>query len=230
ICGEEGVEYEDGAMKAIAQRADGDMRSAINDLESLAGGKVTKEDVKKLGYRETERDVFEALKIVFKTTTASTASDATDGIDEDYGEFLEWVRENVPREYKKGEDVSRAYDMVSEADVFRGRMEGRQDWSLMKYVYDLLTVGVALSKEEKYSGWTKYGYPSRIKKMGRSKAARSKRESIGEKMGEELHVSASEATDMIPFLKLLFRDEEWKSGIVESLGLGEKEVEYIEKF
>ncbi|MDY6776889.1 MAG: replication factor C large subunit [Candidatus Nanohaloarchaea archaeon] len=230
ICGEEGVEYEDGTMKAIAQRSDGDLRSAINDLESLSSGRITDEDVKKLDYRETERDIFEALKIVFKTETAGTASDATDGIDEDYGEFLAWLRENIPREYKKPGDVAEAYSELSLADVFRGRMETRQDWSLMKYVYEVATVGVALSKEEKYSGWTKYSYPSSIKKMGRSKAARAKREGIGEKMGEKLHVSVSEATDMIPFLQLLFRREEWKQELVEELGLDEKEVDYIESF
>ncbi len=231
ICEEEGIEYEDGALKSIARRADGDMRSAINDLESVASaGSVTKEDVRTLGYRETERDIFEALKIVFKTTTAQTASGATDGLSEDHGEVFEWIRENVPKEYERERDVARAFDSLSKADVFRGRMMSRQDWALMKYVYSMMTVGVALAKDEKYSGWTRYGYPSRIRKMGQSKAAREKRKSIGEKIGEELHVSVSEATDMIPFLQILFEHEDWKANIVERLGLEEKEVEFIESF
>ncbi|MDY6766155.1 MAG: replication factor C large subunit, partial [Candidatus Nanohaloarchaea archaeon] len=172
----------------------------------------------------------EALKIVFKTTTAATAADATDGVDEDYGTFLAWVRENVPREYTKTGDLARAYNQVSEADVFRGRMEGRQDWSLLKYVYELATVGVALSKEEKYSGWTKYSYPSSIRKMGKSRAARNRREGIGKKVGEQMHVSISKASDLIPFLQLLFQDEEGKDDLVQQFGLDEKEVEYIEEF
>ncbi|MDY6769489.1 MAG: replication factor C large subunit [Candidatus Nanohaloarchaea archaeon] len=231
IAEQEGIGYEDGAMKAIAQRADGDMRSAINDLESLSNrDRIDTEAVKALGYRETGRDIFEALKILFKTTTASTASDASDGIDEDYGELLAWVRENVPKEYTDRGDLARAYDRLSEADVFRGRVEQRQDWSLLKYVYDLATVGVALSKEEKYGGWTKYSYPSSIKRMGQSKAARNRRESIGAKVGEHLHVSVSTATDLIPFLQLLFRREDWKENIVREVELEEKEIEYIEEF
>ncbi len=230
ICDREGIEYEDAAVKAIAQRADGDMRSAINDLESLATDSLTEEDVKELGYRETERDIFEALKIVFKTTTAATAADATDGVEEDYGTFLAWVRENLPREYTKQEDLSAAYEQFSAADVFRGRMEQRQDWKLMKYVYDLATVGVALSKEDKYSGWTKYSYPSSIRRMGQSRAARNRRDSIGRKVGEELHLSAATATDLIPFLQHLFQDGELQDELVHRLGLEEKEVEYIEEF
>ncbi|MFB6265627.1 MAG: replication factor C large subunit [Candidatus Nanohaloarchaea archaeon] len=228
ICEREGIEYEDSAIKSIAQRADGDMRSAINDLESLATDTLTEEDVENLGYRETERDIFEALKIVFKSTSASTASDATEGVDEDYGEVFQWIRENVPREYQRDGDLARAYDSLSRADVFRGRMEGRQDWSLLKYVYGLMTVGVALSKEEKYRGWTSYSYPSTIRKMGQSRAARNRREAIGEKVGEELHMSVSRATDTIPFLGILFQEEEWKQGLVDRLDLEEKEVEYIE--
>jgi replication factor C large subunit len=230
ICEQEGIEYDDAAVKAIAQRADGDMRSAINDLESLATDSLTEEDVKELGYRETERDIFEALKIVFKTTTAATASDATDGVDEDYGTFLAWIRENVPKEYTKVGDLAAAYRSVADADLFQGRMEQRQDWALLKYVYDLATVGVALSKDEKYSGWTKYSYPSSIRRMGQSKAARNRREAIGRKVGEELHLSATTATDLIPFLQLMFQREDWKENIVLALGLEEKEVEYIKEF
>lgn len=217
-------------MKAIAHRASGDMRSAINDLESLAAGEITEEDVKKLDYRETERDIFEALKIIFKTSTAQNASNATDDVDENYDTLFEWIRENVPKEYRKRGDLAEAYEMLSRADVQKGRMVQRQDWKLMKYVYELMTVGVALAKDEKYGGWTKYQYPSRIKKMGKSKAARSKRDSIGRKIGDKLHVSVSEATDLIPFLQLLFADEAWKENLVESLELEEKEVEFIESF
>ncbi|MFB6295030.1 MAG: hypothetical protein ABEI97_04685, partial [Candidatus Nanohaloarchaea archaeon] len=182
-------------------------------------------------YRETERDIFEALKIVFKTTTASTASDATDGVEEDYSEFLAWIRENLPREYTNPGDLADAYRQFGAADVFRGRMEQRQDWALLKYVYDFATVGVALSKEEKYSGWTKYSYPSSIRRMGQSRAARNRRDSIGRKVGEELHLSASTATDFIPFLQHLFRgEEELRDTLVRRIGLEEKEVEYIEEF
>ncbi len=231
ICEEEGVEYEDGALKSIARRADGDLRSAINDLESVAQkGSVTKEDVKTLGYRETERDIFEALKIIFKTTTAQNASNATEGLDEDHEEVFEWIRENVPKEYGKDEDVADAFDSLSKADVFKGRMMSRQDWALMKYIYEFMTVGVALAKDEKYKGWTKYGYPSRIRQMGQSKAARKKRDSIGEKIGEHAHVSVSEATDMIPVLQILFENEEWKENIVRQLELEDDEVTFIDSF
>jgi replication factor C large subunit len=231
ICEEEGVGYEDGAMKAIARRADGDMRSAINDLEGLARtGRVTEGDVKDLGYRETEREIFETLKIIFKTTTAQTASDAPDGLDEDHDTLFEWIRENVPKEYTTADDMAAAYDRLSRADLFKGRMMHRQEWTLLKYIYAYMTVGVALSKEEKYAGWTKYGYPSTIRRMGQSQATRAKRDSVGEKIGDELHMSVQEATDMLPVLQILFQDDGLRENIVTQLELEDDEVEFIESF
>lgn len=230
VAREEDVEFDKSAIKAVARRAGGDMRSAINDLQSLAEkhGEITSDIVKDLGYRDTEKDIFEALKIIFKTTTAQTASDALDDVDEDYDTVFEWIRENIPREYERSGDRARAMDELSKADIFRGRIVKNQNWSLLKYVYELMSVGVALSKEEKYKGFTRYQYPSRIKKMGRSKASRKKRDDIGKKIGEELHVSVSDAYEIMPFLQELFAREEWKENIVDTLDLTEDEVEFIE--
>ncbi len=231
IAEREGLEYEKKGIKAIARRADGDLRSAVNDLQSLARKHETidTEAAKDLGYRDRETDIFEALKIIFKTETAETASDALDDVDEDYDTIFEWIRENVPREYERSGDVARAMGELSTADVFRGRI-GAQNWSLLKYVYAIMSVGVALGKEEKYGGFTRYQYPSRIKKMGQSKAARKRRDDIGTKVGEKLHVSISDATDMLSVLQMLFENDEWRENIVEELELTEDEIEFIEEF
>jgi len=232
IADAEGIEYDKKAIKSIARRAGGDLRSAINDLQSLAEkhGTITQETVKELAYRDSETDIFEALKIIFKTTTAETAADALDDVDEDYDTSFEWIRENVPKEYEDEDDVGRAMDALSRADIFRGRIRRGQNWGLLKYVYGIMTVGVALAKDEKYSGFTRYGYPSRIKKMGRSKSMRNKRDAIGSKIGDALHISITEASETIPVLQELFKRDDWKHNITEHLELDDDEVEFIESF
>ncbi|MDY6789436.1 MAG: replication factor C large subunit [Candidatus Nanohaloarchaea archaeon] len=232
IAEKEGLEYDKKAIKSLARQSDGDMRSAINDLQSLAEryDRIDRETVKQIGYRDTDKGIFEALKIVFKTTTAATAADALDNVDEDPDTIFEWIRENVPKEYREIKDLADAMDKLSIADLFNGRIRRSQNWSLLKYVYDLMTVGVALSKQEKYKGFTRYSYPSKIKMMGRSKASRKKREEIGQKVGEKLHTSVSTATDMLPFLGQLFKKKAWKTSIVRDLELTEKETEFIEEF
>lgn len=229
ILEEEGIEYEEKAVKRIARQAGGQMRSAINDLESVARGRDRLEagDLTSLGYRDSEKDVFEALKMVFKTETAETANRATDNLDEDAETFMQWLRENVPREYQESGDVMDAYDWLSKADIFNGRIRKTQNWKLLKYVYMLSTVGVALGKDEKYEGWTKYQYPSKIQQMGSSRAARNRLETIGKKVGEKLHVSVEKSKQMMPFLATMLEEH---PVLQRQLRLSDEEVEFIENF
>ncbi|MFB6116323.1 MAG: replication factor C large subunit [Candidatus Nanosalina sp.] len=225
----EEIEYEDGAPKRIARSAGGQMRSAINDLQAAAMGqqKLTVDDLETIGGRDSQQDIFQALKIVFKTTTASTAEDATNNLDEDPDTFLQWIRENVPREYKKKEEVAEAYNWVSKADLFNGRIRRRQNWKLLKYLYKFSTVGVALSKDEKYSGYTKYQYPSKISKMGSSRASRQKMDSVTSKMGEKLHISGRDAVKTLPFVANLLEEDEELADFFE---FEDDEVEFVKKF
>ena len=205
------------------------MRSAINDLQAIALGKdkLTVEDVKKQAQRDDRQEIFDALKIVFKTTTAETANSATENLDEDADTFLQWIRENAPREYKRDDDLVRAYYWISEADLFNGRIRSRMNWKLLKYVFQFSTVGVALAKDEKYSGWTKYQYPSKIRRMGSSRGARNKLESISSKMGEKLHLSQRDVKSSLPmFAEFLDHYEELDA----QLELDEDEVEFIQSF
>ncbi len=232
IAQKEGVEYDETAIKSLARMAGGDMRAAINDLQSISDkhGKITAELVKDLGYRDTSKDIFQALKILFKTMDIMTAKNAVDELDENYDEVFEWIRENVHKEYRKKEDLAEAMDHLSKADLYKGRMIKNQNWKLLRYVYEHMTCGVAVSKKEKYKGFTRYGYPSKIKKMGRSKATRKKRKDISKKISKKIHTSTSTATEVLPLFKYLLKKEEWRKNIIEEMELTEEEVEFIEKF
>jgi len=229
ILDEEGIDYEDGAPKRIARGAGGQMRSAINDLQAIALGKdkLTVDEVKQQASRDDQQEIFDSLKMVFKTTTAKTANRATQNLDEDADTFLQWIRENVPREYKRDEDLARAYYWISEADLFNGRIRRRMNWKLMKYVFQFSSVGVALAKDEKYSGWTKYQYPSKIRRMGSSRGARNKLDSIGSKMGEKLHMSKKDVKQDLPMFADFLSHYE---GLQNQLQLDDEEVEFIQDY
>lgn len=225
----EGIDYDERAVKMIARRAGGQMRSAINDLEMAALGrdKLEKEHVRKLSQRDSRQEIFDSLKIIFKTTSAENARRASDNLDEDADTFMQWVRENIPREYKKPEDNAEAYYWISTADLYSGRIRKRMSWSLMKYIYEFSTVGVALSKEEKYSGWTKYQYPSKLKKMGSSRASRKKMDSITSKIGEKLRLSQKDVKTDLPFYSMLIDEN---PDLQQQLELEDDELEFMTKF
>ena len=225
----EGIGYEDGVAKRIARQAGGQMRTAINDLETVARGRdeLENDDIGSLSQRDNRRDIFDSLKVIFKTQNPQNARRASDNVDEDPDTFIQWIRENIPREYKKTGDVADAYHWMSLSDLFNGRIRKTQNWKLLKYVYLYSTVGVALSKEEKYDGWTKYQYPSKIKQMGSSRASRQKMDSISSKLGEKLHLAQKDVRQMMPTLAL-FLDH--YDGLQEDLELEEEEVEFIDNF
>jgi len=225
----EGVKYDKRAVKRIARGSGGQMRSAINDLEAAALGKdkLEKEDLEVLSQRDNRQEIFDSLKVIFKTTTPSNAKQATQNLDEDADTFLQWIRENIPREYKKPGDVAEAYKQLSNADLFNGRIMKRQNWKLLKYVYFFSSVGVALSKDEKYDGWTKYQYPGKIKRMGQSHAARNRMDSIASKLSEKMHISKREAKRSLPFLAEVLEDN---PDLAEDFDFDEKEVDFVKKF
>ncbi len=229
ILEKEGIEYEDGAVKRIARQANGQMRSAINDLEAVAKGKdsLQVDDISAVSTRDGEQEVFQALKMVFKTENAATANQATENLEENADTFLQWIRENTPREYERPKDNAEAYNWISKADLFNGRIRKRMNWKLLKYVYLYSTVGVALSKKARYSGWTRYQYPSKIRKMGSSRASRNKLKAISEKISEKLHISLQESKSELRFLALLMEDN---PKVQEQLELTDDERDFIENF
>lgn len=228
ILEQEGIEYEDGVTKRIARQADGQMRSAVNDLESVARGreKVSLSDLESAARRDERKEVFDSLKIVLKTTNPSNAKSATDNLDESPDDWLQWIRENVPREYSDPQDLKRAYSQVSKADLFNGRIRKTMEWSLMRYVYLHSTIGVALSKQSKYDGWTKYQYPSKIKKMGQNRSSRKMLEEIGEKLSDQLHISVSQSKTEIRFLARLLEESDDQ----QMLGLTDDQIQFIKEF
>jgi len=234
ICKKEGVEVDRKLLKRIARKNSGDMRSAINDLEAVARGKneIKKEDLEALGFRDREKEIFEVLKVVFKTMTAKTAKDMAHGSEKDPDELFWWIEENVPNEYKKTKDVARAFDELSLASLFKARIRRRQNWALMKYYIALMTAGVALAKDEKYGGFTRYRPPQRLKRYGRSKGKRKAMDSIHDKIGKHLHVSSSKMKlEYFPLLKIMLENnEDMKEHLEKDLGLSEEEIKVVKGF
>ncbi len=233
ICEEEGVEADRSLLKRLARKNAGDMRSAINDLEAVARGqnKIKKEDLEALGFRDREKEIFDVLKVVFKTMTAKTARDLAGDSDKDPDELFWWIEENIPNEYKKKKDVAEAFDELSKANLFKTRIRRRQNWSLMKYYIDLMSAGVALAKEKKYGGFTRYKPPQRLKRYGRSKGERKAMDGIHDKIGKELHVSSSKMKlEYVPLFQWLMENNIETTDRFREWGLEEKEIEVLKKF
>ncbi len=220
------------ALKILGDRADGDLRSAINDFQAMCEGrdKITKEDIK-TQERDRKSDIFGTLGKLKKSRDIDEARKAMMDLDETPDEIIDWVEENLPKMMGNIPDLADAFEKLSRADIFLGRAQRRQNYTYWKYASDLMGPGVALAQKGK-PGKGRFGYPSYRRTYGRSKKKRGIRDSLAEKIGEEYHVSTHRAVrDFIPYLSTIFQnDGEVVENISEELELEENEVDYLESF
>lgn len=136
-------------LNEIAKRSNGDMRAAINDLEIVSKGSG------ELGERETSKDIFELLRQVFKSKSMIKTN-----MDLDPENIFWWIENNIVNEYEKPDELAKAYDALSRADLFRQRIRHKQNWRLFPYFIDLMTSGVTVSKKNVYKKFTRYQFPN----------------------------------------------------------------------
>ncbi len=208
ICKKEDIAAEKDVLRELARRSNGDLRAAINDLETVARGKrkVVLSDLEVLGYREVETSIFDALKIIFKSSSLTAAKLAISNVDKDPEEIFWWIENNVAKEYEDPEEIAKAYDALSKADIFRQRVISRQEWRLKGYMIDLMTGGVAVAKKEMYRKFTKYQYPSKIAMLGQTKVERKEEKEKLLELSKQLHCSTRKIRkEFLPFLRIIFK-------------------------
>lgn len=187
IAQNENMKISSKEISDIAENAAGDVRSALNDLQA-----------RKSSLRDREKDIFNKMKTMFKSTEYKDARSIAYG-DVDFGHIKLWIDENIPYEYEKNREVAEAYQWLSKSDVFEGRIR-MNNWILFKYAIDLATAGVALSKEVVYRKFTRYSFPTYLKEMSKTIQKRALKKKIGKKIGRKNHTNYREGIDMIPLI------------------------------
>jgi replication factor C large subunit len=235
ICVNEGLECDDAVLSYIIERSEGDLRAAINDLEVLYEGrsKVTLAEAKiLLRPRDRSHDPFETLRILFSANYSWQAKSVLNQSQLDYDQLKLWLEENIAYQYQDAEDLFRAYDVLSKADVYLGRIIRTGDWDLLAYAIDMMTAGITFAAKnnpkDKYR-WVKYSFPQRILLLSKLKEIRDVYDDIAKIVSLKLHVSTSVAkNDIIPILRVIFiNNPQIAVKIAQWLGLSEKMIELL---
>ena len=194
VAAAESIEIEPAVVQRLAENAHGDLRGAINDLQSLAEGGLTVDDeqVDALGVRDREAEMFATLRAIFEGDDYDGPRKAVFDLHEPPGEIATWVSDNLPLMYRQPNDLARAYRRVAHADVLLARTRRQQNFGLWGYASELLSSGVALSRRHPTSG-ARLQFPSWIRKMGASRGTRAARDSLAAKVGAAVHISKRQA-------------------------------------
>ncbi len=190
------------SLDFLAENAQGDLRSAINDLEGtvlqIKSGKITDIELLQTS-RDQSKDIQKALVDLFNSQDFNKGKQSIDGVKMNYDELLLWIFENAYMHTSK-KQLANMYDTIASADRFLGRIMRRQDWKLLAYFFDLVSGGVAVEVDKPSKQIQQYIFPQKIGMYAQTMFSRALRDSIASSMAEKTHVSKTAATTDSMFL------------------------------
>jgi len=219
ILRKEGQFVENTILTSISVKAKGDLRAAINDLQTTigVGEPITFDE------RNKEIDIFNALRLIFKGKPSKEMLSVFDSVNMSIDDIILWVEENIPLEYQ-GEELAKAYERLSKVDIFKGRIYKQQYWRFLVYENILLSYGIAAAKKNVKTDFTSYKKPTRILKIWLNNQRTAKKKSIAKKYAKHVHVGHKRAMKEFPIIKQILKD----NSIRDELKLDEEEFAYLE--
>ncbi len=220
VAEKEGIVRDSSFFSKIAIKSQGDLRAALNDLQSYAQNNSLAVDTTEK--RDVEDTIFNILRRLFKER--QDFLNLFDSTKLSLDEILLWLEENIPREYNN-ESLTKAYYALGNADVFRGRIYKNQSWRFLIYQNIFQSAGVSYAKNESSSGFTKYEPPKRILKIWMNNQKIVQKKSISKKYARLVHCSTKRALSDFFLLKSILQKPE----VQHQLRLSEEEIDFLTK-
>ncbi|MEK6926876.1 MAG: replication factor C large subunit [Nanoarchaeota archaeon] len=220
VAKKENMKKEDLFYSQIAIKSQGDLRAALNDLQSYSHTDSIVVNIEEK--RDVEDNIFNILRRIFKERSDFT--NIFDSTKLSLDEILLWIEENIPKEYKN-EALAKAYQALGNADIFRGRIYKKQHWRFLVYQNIFQSAGISYAKSAPLQGFTKYDSPKRILKIWMHNQKMEKKKTISKKFAHAVHCSTKRAMRDFPLIKLILK----KNAIKRQLDLGEDELEFLER-
>ena len=206
----------------IAIKAHGDLRAAINDLQTASSMKDPSKII--IDERNKEMDIFSALRMIFKGKPTESMLQIFDSVNMPLDEIMLWVEENIPAEYS-GVELAKAIDALSKVDIFKRRIYRQQYWRFLVYENALLSYGISSAKRNVKTGFTSYKKPTRILKIWLNNQKTEKKKSIAAKYADYVHVGVKRAIYEFPLIRPFLMKPE----VQKELRLSEEEIAYLNK-
>mgnify|MGYP006282279073 CR=1 FL=1 len=226
ILDDQSIDNLDKSLGNIVRNTNGDIRAALNDLQvSLKDDTLIIDDKNENG-RDVTASIPQALRTVFKSNDFSFLKDAFANFDGNFYDLFLWFEKNIGQEYTS-KNIGDAFEYLSMADVFNGRIRRRQYWRFLVYLNLFMSCGIGTSKDEASRQFVKYEQSNRILQLWIAKRKHSKRDSIVEKIAKHTHRSKSSTVHDIEFYKSMAKDKNFLSAISKELSLEKEEKDWL---
>ncbi|MDE1865163.1 MAG: replication factor C large subunit [Candidatus Micrarchaeota archaeon] len=223
-------------IEMFAAMANGDARSAINDLYAAMGSEGDVSDA--MGIRDRKIDVFSMLDKVFMANTMAASLRAVSNSDLTNDMLIKWLEENIPNRYADAGDIARAFGALAESSAYATKAVRSQYYTYWRYMKVLMSAGISLSKASSQGTSRRYAFPKIIKELSASKSERRKADAIAESLQSRLHSSTKRIVkgEMVIISQMIKKSVQEgadaasiSEGLVRSYGLAEDDAAYLVK-
>lgn len=156
---ENNVEVSSEVLNDIVESSGGDLRAAISDLESQVRSGLTSVVVESV-IRDSKRGDEETLRHLFASASPKIARKALSESELNHDSLVLWLEENLHLHLITPKELDEGLEQLSLADLTLGRIMTNQNWKLLAYFYDFLSLGVSMSRSETPFRRVKYSQPS----------------------------------------------------------------------
>ena len=245
----EGKNVDEGVLTDIAQRASGDIRSAINMLYAASIGIDDHISLSTSG-KDKRSTIFDLVSATFEASDPRVLPALSFEIDETPDQMLFWLEENLTLVHDQNA-LCACYHLLSHADLFLGRTLKTQYYTLWRYASGCMLFGVNAAATGHVIR-SKLNPPSRLRKIGTTKRKRLIRQSLYHTIGTNLHMAqttvredyirpvsvlaqhnpflcAKILTDNPDLLTILLEDSAQAKAIVKGIEKEKKEAEKAQK-
>jgi len=203
-----GLSVNEMVLEGIAERARGDMRSAMADLQALASGGATPGEEAAswiLQERIKEEDIFEALRGAMQSKSLYEARTHLSNTGLQVYDIIDWVYGNAENIAASPDEFWLLSRAVAEADYLSALMKRLRTWMLISYIYDILSVGLVACGRGA-TRWMRLGMPNRISHRWARYAKAKERAALAVDIGTQLHERRSVVVqETIPLLGIIGR-------------------------
>ncbi len=221
----ERVEVSGDALRACVLEAGGDVRQAVNLLQS-GGSSGTSHGA---SYKDRERSVSEAFNGFFGAADKGEAAASLRKVALSPFEKVRELSRSVVRSGLPPEEMARAMEVVSRADLAIGRMVKGGEWRLLRYLDRGLVDGlfpVVKGGTVRYAGQDDLPFPVLSRIWNDSKKVKE----VSLRYARRAHTSGSAARSQdLPYVFALCSGKRFREDLERSLGL-DADKEMLESY
>ncbi len=228
IASSEGLKYSQDLVDRIMEKNSDDIRGTINDSISAFNFMDEPETLAELTYRDVHSNIYNTIHTTFKDHKYEKTLSELMGKDFTTEDYLMWIDKNLPAEAPDLKDLSEAYDLLSQSDMFVGRVIKKQHYAFKGFAEEI-AAGVYTRLENQNRSYVKYEFPSYIMKMSRMRETREARKSIVAKFSKFTHSGKRRTLDNLWFFARLIKNKKNLEELSDKLALSDKEINVLKK-